>query len=55
MAVRGADVIKSLMKLGMMVTINQPIDADTAELLCSEFGHKFKRISESDIELGLKG
>ncbi|MBM3468079.1 MAG: translation initiation factor IF-2 [Alphaproteobacteria bacterium] len=55
MAVRGADVIKSLMKLGMMVTINQPIDADTAELLCSEFGHKFKRISESDIELGLRG
>ena len=55
MAVRGADVIKSLMKLGMMVTINQPIDADTAELLCSEFGHKFKRISEADIELGLRG
>lgn len=55
MAVRGADVIKSLMKLGMMVTINQPIDADTAELLCSEFGHKFKRVSESDIELGLRG
>ena len=55
MAVRGADVIKSLMKLGMMVTINQPIDADTAELLCSEFGHKFKRISEADIEQGLRG
>jgi translation initiation factor IF-2 len=55
MAVRGADVIKALMKLGMMVTINQPIDADTAELLCGEFGHKFKRVSESDIELGLRG
>jgi translation initiation factor IF-2 len=55
MAVRGADVIKALMKLGMMVTINQPIDADTAELLCDEFGHKFKRVSESDIELGLRG
>lgn len=55
MAVRGADVIKSLMKLGMMVTINQPIDADTAELLCHEFGHKFKRVSESDIEAGLRG
>ena len=55
MAVRGADVIKALMKLGMMVTINQPIDADTAELLCSEFGHKFKRVSESDIEHGLRG
>jgi translation initiation factor IF-2 len=55
MAVRGADVIKSLMKLGMMVTINQPIDADTAELLCAEFGHKFKRVSEADIEQGLRG
>ncbi len=55
MAVRGADVIKSLMKLGMMVTINQMIDADTAELLCNEFGHKFKRVADSDIELGLGG
>lgn len=55
MAIRGADVIKALMKLGMMVTINQTIDADTAELICGEFGHKFKRVSESDIELGLRG
>lgn len=55
MAVRGADVIKSLMKLGMMVTINQSIDADTAELICAEFGHTPKRVSDSDIELGLKG
>jgi translation initiation factor IF-2 len=55
MAVRGADVIKALMKLGMMVTINQPIDADTAELICGEFGHKFKRVSEADIEIGLRG
>lgn len=55
MAVRGADVIKALMKLGMMVTINQMIDADTAELICTEFGHKFKRVADSDIELGLGG
>jgi translation initiation factor IF-2 len=55
MAVRGADLIKALMKLGMMVTINQTIDADTAEILCGEFGHQFKRISDSDIELGLRG
>lgn len=55
MAVRGADVIKALMKLGTMVTINQMIDADTAELLCTEFGHKFKRVADSDIELGLGG
>jgi translation initiation factor IF-2 len=55
MAVRGADVVKSLMRMGMMVTINQTIDADTAELVCSEFGHKFKRVSDSDIETGLMG
>lgn len=55
MAVRSGDVVKSLMKLGMMVTINQAIDADTAELICSEFGHTPKRVSDSDIELGLKG
>ena len=55
MAVRGADVVKSLMKLGMMVTINQIIDGDTAELLCTEFGHKPKRVDDSDIELGLGG
>ena len=39
--------------MGMMVTQNQIIDADTAELVVLEFGHKPKRISESDIELGL--
>ncbi len=55
MAVRSGDVVKSLMKLGMMVTINQVIDADTAELICSEFGHTPKRVSDSDIEIGLKG
>ncbi|WP_010300635.1 translation initiation factor IF-2 [Candidatus Odyssella thessalonicensis] len=55
MAVRGADVIKSLMKLGMMVTINQSIDADTAELICTEFGHTPKRVSDSDVEVGIRG
>ena len=55
MAVRGADVVKALMKSGMMVTINQIIDGDTAELLCTEFGHKPKRVADSDIELGLGG
>ncbi len=55
MAVRSGDVVKSLMKLGMMVTINQIIDADTAELICTEFGHTPKRVSDSDIEVGLKG
>ena len=55
MAVRGADVVKSLMKLGMMVTVNQVIDADTAELVCGEFGHTPKRVSDADVEIGLKG
>jgi translation initiation factor IF-2 len=55
MAERGVDVIKSLMRMGVMATINQVIDADTAELIVTEFGHTPKRQSESDIEVGLKG
>ncbi|MBL9033210.1 MAG: translation initiation factor IF-2 N-terminal domain-containing protein, partial [Rhodospirillaceae bacterium] len=55
MAERGADVIKSLMKMGVMATINQVIDADTAELIITEFGHKMRRVSESDVETGLLG
>lgn len=53
MAVRTAEVIKALMKLGIMATINQVIDADTAELVVEESGHIVKRVSESDVELGL--
>ena len=55
MAERGADVIKSLMRMGVMATINHPLDADTAELVVEEFGHRIRRVSESDVELGLKG
>src|SRR5262245_41180328 len=55
MAERGADVIKSLMKMGVMATINQVIDADTAELIVNEFGHKMRRVAEGDIETGLLG
>jgi translation initiation factor IF-2 len=55
MTERGADVIKALMRMGVMATINQLIDADTAELVVTEFGHKIKRVSESDIEIGLRG
>ena len=55
MAERGADVIKSLMRMGVMATINQTIDADTAELIATEFGHRFRRVSDSDIEIGLTG
>ena len=54
MAERAADVIKKLMELGVMATINQVIDADTAELVTSEFGHRVRRVSESDVETGLQ-
>lgn len=54
MAERGVDVIKALMKMGVMGNITQVIDADTAELIVAEFGHKVKRVSEADVEIGLK-
>ena len=44
------DVVKSLMTNGMMVTQNQSIDADTAELIIEEFGHKVVRVSDADVE-----
>ncbi|WP_170431070.1 translation initiation factor IF-2 [Ruegeria arenilitoris] len=50
MAERVADVVKALMQMGMMVTQNQTIDADTAELIIEEFGHKVTRVSDSDVE-----
>ncbi|MCC0081039.1 MAG: translation initiation factor IF-2 [Rhodobacter sp.] len=50
MAERAADVVKALMKMGMMVAMNQPIDADTAELVIEEFGHRAVRVSDSDVE-----
>ncbi|MBO9473193.1 translation initiation factor IF-2 [Shimia sp. R10_1] len=50
MAERVADVVKELMKMGMMVTQNQTIDADTAELIIEEFGHKVVRVSDADVE-----
>ena len=53
MAERSADVVKELMKLGIMVTATQSIDAETAELVTIEFGHKVQRVSESDVEDGL--
>ncbi len=55
MAERSTDVIKALMKMGVMATINHVIDADTAELIATEFGHHCKRVSEADIEDGLLG
>jgi translation initiation factor IF-2 len=55
MARRSVDVIKVLMKNGMMATANDVIDADTAELVATEYGHVVKRVAESDVLEGLKG
>jgi translation initiation factor IF-2 len=55
MAERSADVIKCLMRNGILATINQVIDADTAELVVSEFGHTLKRVADADVEIGLEG
>ncbi|MEL6808249.1 MAG: translation initiation factor IF-2, partial [Pseudomonadota bacterium] len=50
MSERVGDVVKSLMQMGMMVTQNQTIDADTAELIIEEFGHTVQRVSDADVE-----
>ena len=54
MSERAADVVKSLMKMGMMVTMNEAIDADTAELVIEEFGHKVVRVSDADVEQAIE-
>ncbi len=53
MAVRAVDVIKELLKLGTMATVNQSIDADTAEIIVESMGHKPKRVSDADVEVNL--
>jgi translation initiation factor IF-2 len=55
MAVRAAELIKKMMSMGVIATVNQTIDADTAELVISEFGHSIRRVSEADVESGLLG
>ncbi|WP_417205579.1 translation initiation factor IF-2 [Antarctobacter sp.] len=50
MAERVGDVVKSLMNAGIMATQNQSIDADTAELVIEEFGHRVTRVSDADVE-----
>ena len=51
MGEKGADLVKALFQMEMMVTVNQTIDADTAELLVEEFGHNVTRVSEDDIDI----
>ena len=55
MAVKAPAVIKSLMSLGVMATINQPLDRDTAVLVVEEMGHTPKLLQENQIEVGLQG
>ncbi len=54
MAIRSAEVVKTLMSLDIMATVTQAIDAETAELVATELGHPVKRVSAADVEIGLK-
>jgi translation initiation factor IF-2 len=55
MATRAADVIKYLMRQGEIAKLSDELDADTAELIATEFGHQVKRVAEGDVEEGLEG
>ncbi|MCE9648181.1 MAG: translation initiation factor IF-2 N-terminal domain-containing protein, partial [Parvibaculum sp.] len=55
MAERSVDVMKILMKQGIMLKITDVIDSDTAQLVAEELGHTVKRVAESDVEEGLVG
>jgi translation initiation factor IF-2 len=55
MAERSNEVIRALMRMDVMATVNQLIDADTAEIIATEFGHNVRRVSEADVEIGLGG
>jgi translation initiation factor IF-2 len=55
MATRGVEIIKFLMRQGVMLKINDVIDSDTAELVAAEFGHTVRRVSEADVEEGFIG
>ena len=46
-------LVKQLMKLGVMATITQTIDADTAQIVVEEMGHRVRRVSDADVEEGL--
>ena len=55
MAARGNEVIKALMEMGSTTGIDDVIDQDTAELIVEQFGHTIRRVSEADVEVGVKG
>ena len=50
MSEKAGDVVKKLFTMGMVVTSNQAIDTETAEIIVNEFGHTSKRVSHSDVE-----
>ena len=55
MATRAVDVVKILMQQGTMAKVDDLLDADTAQLIAEEMGHKVLRVAESDVEEGLGG
>lgn len=55
MAEKAAAVMRVLMNMGVMATINDNLDQDTAQLVVEEFGHTINRVSASDVEIGLIG
>ena len=55
MAVRGIDVVKALMRLDIMANVSHVLEAETAELIVADFGHKAKLVSEADVEIGMDG
>jgi translation initiation factor IF-2 len=55
MAIRVADIIKFMMRQGQMLKQSDELDADTAELIATEYGHSVRRVAESDVEEGLAG
>ncbi len=55
MAIRAVDIVKYLMRQDTMATIDDVIDADTAELIATDFGHTVRRVAAADVEEGLAG
>ncbi|MGB3165747.1 MAG: translation initiation factor IF-2, partial [Alteraurantiacibacter sp.] len=55
MGEKGADLVKELFNLDMMVTVNQTIDQDTAEPLVEQFGHTIQKVSEADVDIDTSG
>jgi len=55
MAVKATEVIKAMMNMGVMATINQPIDQDTAVLVVEEMGHAAKILRDDEVEDDLQG